>query len=90
MHDSRSARSRIIFFSASKMESCISLCPALNGNLMLESFGAVSSIPFISSDEVSSCAAVEISMKDVLIDSSTLGLEGTAELLVDMVKRRFG
>ena len=36
------------------------------------------------------CSAVEISMKDVLIDSSTLGLEGTAELLVDMVKRRFG
>ena len=36
------------------------------------------------------CSAVEISMKDVLIDSSTLGLEGTAELLVDLVKRRFG
>lgn len=50
------------FFSASKIESCISLCPALNGNLMLESFGAVSSIPFISSDEVSSCAAAFPSM----------------------------
>lgn len=35
------------------------------------------------------CSATDINMKHILIDSSVLGVEGTAEVLVDIVKRRF-
>ena len=28
--------------------------------------------------------------KDILIDSSVLGVDGTAEYLVDLIKRKFG
>ena len=35
------------------------------------------------------CSAQDISMKDILIDSSNLGVEGTAEYLTDLVKRKF-
>ncbi len=35
------------------------------------------------------CSATDITMKEIMIDSSLLGIEGTAELLVDAVKRKF-
>lgn len=35
------------------------------------------------------CSATDINMKNILMDSSILGVEGTAEVLVDIVRRRF-
>ncbi|MDO4166136.1 MAG: cytidylate kinase-like family protein [Eubacteriales bacterium] len=35
------------------------------------------------------CSILDITMKDIMIDSSNLGVEGTAEYLADFVKRRF-
>ncbi len=35
------------------------------------------------------CSILDTSMKDLMIDSSDLGVEGTAEYLVDFVKRKF-
>lgn len=35
------------------------------------------------------CSADDIRMKDLLIDSSMLGVEGTVDFLVDYVKRKF-
>ncbi len=35
------------------------------------------------------CSVIDPSLKDIMIDSSKLGVEGTAEYLVEYIKRRF-